>query len=83
MPDTTSVLNIVLQPYQFCRAALAAHTRSHTECCLEVTVLPRLTPPPPCNVPPFCQAGSPPLGGRKHIQQHRAGLQQGNSVLEP
>ena len=22
-------------------------------------------------------------GGRKHIQQHRAGLQQGNSVLEP
>ena len=23
------------------------------------------------------------LGGRKHIQQHRAGLQQGNSVLEP
>ena len=23
------------------------------------------------------------LGGRKHIQQHRAGLQQRNSVLEP
>ena len=37
------------------------------------------SPPPP----PWLLLWGPLRGGRKHIQQHRAGLQQGNSVLEP
>ena len=33
--------------------------------------------------PNFSGVGEGGGGGAKHIQQHRTGLQQGNSVLEP
>ena len=61
MPDTISVLNIVLQPYQFCRAALAAHTRSTPNVALRSRCS-HGYPPPLAMSPPFVKP-VPPLWG--------------------